>query len=229
MKERPLPFSASMVRAILDGRKTMTRRIIQPHLVSDSHWQPTEPVYWLDDDNSVPLCEAGKFCPHGLPGDRLWVRERMRRIGAVVGGDGRPVSIDIRYEADGAFGMCIPYPARLRGVPKHGQLLARGGFREASRIMLEIESIKVERVQDISEEDARKEGVAPCAHGGWDNYLWHGNPSAPDRAVNAWPYQFSNYPDARGSFSSLWESTHAPGAWGRNDWVWAITFRKVET
>lgn len=116
--------------------------------------------------------------------------------------------------------------------------------RWASRIILEISDIRVERVQDITEEDAEAEGIAPLFdHDSihkpryraeldlrpmpWLNYMWHGNvgKGIAQKQANAWGYQFSSYKDAVGSYSSLWQSIY--GTWADNPWVWVVEFRRV--
>lgn len=186
MKERPILFSAPMVRALLDGRKTQTRRIVKfPH----------PPEGWHVNN-----------CPYGQPGDRLWVREsgwerpyrttKMMREGA----DTWP---RFAYAADDwsdndradfkAFGF---KPRPSIHMP-----------RWASRILLEITGIRVERLQDISEEDARAEGCEVPA------IIY------PDEPHSAYSYVEQ--------YRLLWESINGPGSWDANPWVWCISFRRI--
>jgi len=214
-RERPILFSAPMVRALLAGTKTQTRR-----------------TRGLDAINAAPAAFEGPYerafapgigsdrgeyafkrrgldglivlrCPYGRRGDRLWVRERARRIGAVVSSDGvtpsRILRVDLEYEADNAVRLAVPFPERLKPVA-HGRRLSMGCYREASRLLLEITDVRVERLQDISEDDAVAEGIAPPARG---------EPSAGIR------------------FMGLWETINGADAWGANPWIWAITFRRV--
>lgn len=213
MKERPILFSGEMVRAILDGTKTQTRRVINPQpdlsILKESYRDlefefrrmpvlgPTHvPSEWgfcakYDKPNCVPI--HGYKCPYGTIGDRLWVKETHHvRDAGYVDGTGR----DIVHKADDED---FPY----------GWTPSIYMPRWASRITLEITGIRVERVQDISEEDARAEGVG--VHGGW-------NADETECAVNA-----------RGPFSRLWDSINAKlHPWASNPWVWVIEFRRAK-
>lgn len=152
VKERPIIFSGPMVRAIRDGRKTQTRRIIKPH--------PVDVVTFLTRDNS-PTGEYGLCfhprvvskrmqCPYGVPGDRLWVRETWAYR---YNDDGAPVSpTQYLYAATDSWDG--------RRVPSIHMP------RCASRVLLEITDVRAQRVQEISEEDAIAEGVS-CAGGIW--------------------------------------------------------------
>jgi hypothetical protein len=116
--------------------------------------------------------------------------------------------------------------------------------RLASRITLEVTGRRCERLQDISNEDAKAEGIDPLfskdeimarpelanCHGKWSNYLWHGNHGKYGRGngkSDAWPYQFSGYYNARDSYSSLWELINGKGSWGANLYVWVIEFKRA--
>ncbi len=211
MREHPILFTGPMVCGLLDDTKTQTRRIVQGRL----HFNPELGWDWCRYPNRAkggwatsmhypPILNGVDSitadCPYGQPGDRLWVRERMRRVGAIVrNGTDRPLLIDVRYEADGAIRFNMPFPDRLKGVPKHGQCLSYGGYREASRITLEITEVRVERLQDISEEDAYAEGItAECT-------------------------QLTPYLE----YMALWESINGPGSWDLNPWVWCVSFKRI--
>ncbi len=191
MKERPILFSGDMVRAILDGRKTQTRRTVNPS------WRGA--------------IVKSYCCPYGVPGDRLWVQEDWG-VGC------RPCPINgwvdgIEYRADEAY--CIdehddlplnpvktPDGVDLEDFNSDGWSDAKTMPRWASRITLEITGVRVERVQDISEEDASTEGVE------WKNMC-------------DWPHSKA--------FKTLWDSIAKPGVkWEDNPWVWVIEFRRVE-
>ncbi len=203
MKERPILFSAPMVRAILAGAKTQTRRIVKPQ----PKWVYADcvPVKTEDADPKGEI-----RCPFGQPGDRLWVRETWAVSGLAFGmKPSRAAKIAApsawRYAADDTTGW------------SHGWKPSIHMPRAASRITLEITEVRGQRVQEISEDDARSEGVQRDAeHGsGWIDYRgWRG--------VEACSF-------AVDSFRSLWESIHGPGSWDRNDWAWALTFRRVES
>lgn len=166
MKERPIIFNGEMVRTIIDGRKTQTRRTINGG--DYTPWQP---------------------CPFGQPGDHLWVRETWAEHDEV----------EVVYRNPPNWS-----PLDVPPVDKWRPSIHMPHW--ASRITLEITSVRLERVQDISEEDAKAEGVfEPC---GWAN------------PTPARPYRLA--------FSSLWESIYSKRApWSSNPWVWVIEFMKV--
>lgn len=208
MKERPILFSERMVRAILDGRKTQTRRVLKP--------QPCR----LPDFNvgrlSIKIKGSiyGAFspdcpriaCPYGQPGDRLWVRETWAPADEMLYNSRAEPARIIAYPADRyAYDYNAEYAPdttdwnfnKLRKKPSIHMP------RWASRITLEITGVRVERLQDISEADAMAEGIErEFAHGedlGWKNHLWHGH--------------FGKY---------------GPGSWEANSWVWVIEFRRID-
>ena len=162
MKERPILFSAPMVRAILDGRKTMTRRVVKTQSVK------------YDVINGVP-CPRPIPCPYGKPGDRLWVRETWAY---------RMDYSRIYYRADENLASIVN---RLndRWVPSIFMP------RAASRITLEITGVRVERLQNITEEDALSEGITP-------------HPSI------YFPGQY------RSQYNGIWESINGPKSWDQN-------------
>lgn len=215
MKERPILFSAPMVRAILEGRKTMTRRVV------DSSWQgfenvmplpavveiasggtmdfpgarPGDQLFYTD----MPILDGAwqpVGCPYGQPGDRLWVRETWAYHGtcACYRADGWEGPPDVGYE--------VTPPLRWRPsifMP-----------RWASRITLEIISVRVERLEDISQDDAVREGCDDTRD----------MVPAPGRIF------YSGGP--RGAFMKLWESINGPLSWDSNPWVWVVEFKRIE-
>jgi hypothetical protein len=188
-KERPILFAGAMVRAILDGRKTQTRRIAK-----DKHTL------------NVDISESGKVtfknCPYGQIGDRLWVRETWsyRQY---------PLDPDIMYAADWQKDGNFP---RVWKPSIHM-------FRKNSRILLEITDIRLLRLHEISETDARDEGVKQLPSGrGWYD------PRYEKGAVHLGIMQ----PTAKDAFAALWEEINGKGAWLRSPWVWAITFKRVQ-
>lgn len=204
--ERPILFSGPMVRAILDGEKTQTRRVVKGTALE-----------WLAPSMFTPAFVAARengLSPYGAVGDRLWVRETWGTPDAdhplAVGGR-KPTSGDrMLYRANEADDY-------QWGLGKQSQ----GGFvwrpsifmpRWASRITLEITDVRVERLTDISEEDARAEGC-PLTHDGK-----HYDPPASD------PWQ--GY--GRASFCLLWDKINAKRApWDSNPWVWVVTFQRL--
>ena len=203
-KERPIIFSAPMVRAILEGRKSMTRRIVkpQPNVIHAIHPDAsiTTNLIFSKGDQRI-------HCPYGVPGDRLWVRETWDFLP-----DGQN-SANIFYWVDGDFQQRIPPPEYnpfLYNNPRKRPSIHMP--RWASRITLEIVSVRVERVKEISEEDADKEGF-----GG-------------DFPHRIFPELFN--PDCghlsmQECFAALWESIHGPCSWEQNPWVWVIEFGRI--
>jgi hypothetical protein len=212
MKERPILFSAPMIRAILDGRKTQTRRIMKPQPDAVLDGEP----YWHIGGYRTRIGAKRPFvCPYGQPGDRLWVRETCRAEELPSGLDS-PETLGVRYLADDCF---IPigntpesgdvwldlryYGKRASPVAPVKTVPAIHMPRWASRITLEITGIRVERLQDISESDALAEGIDPKF--------------PPDE-------QWANA--ARMRFADIWESINGQGSWDTNPWVWVVEFRR---
>ena len=213
-KERPILFSGPMVRAILDGMKTQTRRAlkVQPPKC-DGRWSfiasSTEKgetgkfrYSWLDANGSAFTSrgrESGLSyrCPYGSVGDRLWVREAWAVVPHVS--DNGP-----KHKAKGD-GTGATWRADWQGNPS--------GFkwrpsihmpRWASRITLEITGVRVERLQDISNADALAEGVSVLP--GHEDFL--------DEAIQG--------------FEEIWNRINGPGSWDANPWVWVVEFRRIE-
>ena len=209
MTEHPILFSAEMVRAILRGDKTQTRRAIKPQppaeaesvsrqLCSqqipefDGAWQ------WWAGKPQTPITKP-LFCPYGAPGDTLWVRETwaphphgVMRCGAV-------------YRADPD---AVPDAGRWRPsihMP-----------RWASRITLRITAVCVERLQDISEDDAIAEGVA------LERYVPISDSAGKHASGEAEPT------DPVAEYRDLWNRINGAGAWDYNPWVWALSFERVK-
>lgn len=209
MTERPILFSAPMVRAILDGRKTQTRRIVKPQ---PPEWaQFAQPVVggaakprtgwdWTDrdvDSDSLmhwPSYDKPMPCPYGQPGDQLWVRETWAVPHALDGRKPRYVPADARFH--------------YRADEDAGGLLWRPSIhmpRWASRITLEITEVRVERLNAITGMDAKREGVD----------------------VPPWiPEDGADLDWAKGTFAGMWESIHGPDSWAANPWVWVIGFKR---
>jgi hypothetical protein len=210
MVSRPILFSARMVRALLAGPKTQTRRVMKP--------QPTEgPLGWLWDGaahihwslSNISPAEAVHACPYGQPGDRLWVRETFKYAEHWNGGACCASEV-VGFKADGAW-LSRGQPFNMAAVPNLPESAWRPSIfmpRWASRILLEVTEVRVQRVQDISEEDAKAEGVT-------DHF--------PATECNSdRPY--------REGYAHLWDSINGkrPGcAWADNPWVWAVTFRRI--
>ena len=213
IEERPILFSAPMVRAILDGRKTQTRRVIKASATAGYSDKPSPASGRLVckdggawDDNSRNTEPIAK-CPYGKTGDRLWVRE----TGAFKCKTAPIYRADLSDEEASLwkFSPSIHMP------------------RWASRIDLEITDIRVERVQDISAEDAIAEGIE-------SEHQWDGKPPfAHDMGM--WYRDYSKKEDVKindpvYSFQTLWDSLNAKRGfgWSMNPWVWVVEFKKLE-
>ena len=214
MKERPILFSAPMVRAILAGRKTQTRRAVKPRkdVVFGCLMQPHE----LAGEVNSGIFEN---CPYGQPSDRLWVRENFQPLFA----DG----IEKHWETDWKTGKgySIRYPA-TDGVQEFFNLDDELSSsckpsihmpRWASRILLEITGVRVEKLKDISDSGASNDCTAEGVfHSGMDvpTYdQWHGDGF---HSSEKWMYR------------KLWESINGTGSWDANPWVWVVEFKKLE-
>lgn len=228
MKETPILFTAEMVRAILDGRKTQTRRIVKPQPVPhdfgeggvrDAFVQPqTVPGMVAVGAHVIKTGDTGylRKLPYGTASDRLWVKETHTFWAHSV------ESVGVAYEAGGEDKI-VDFPDK-KGMPPLDKQLARnlnGSRRKrpaifmhrwASRLTLEITDLRVQQLQDISEEDAIAEGIHRMG-GGWRNYQHLDS-------------DIQMTPDA--SYKSLWESIHGAGSWAKNPWVWAITFKEIK-
>lgn len=197
MKELPILFKGEMVRAILEGRKTQTRRVANlPHgflptgesgRIKSKHPRMEKPGAFIQRESLNGRKEVDILpSDYGWTGDRLWVKE--------------------------TFAVHPEFPAeRIYRADRGGdyQGAAQGDFkwkpsifmkREYSRITLEIVSVRVQRLQDISEDDAKAEGVEPFA---------------PDDG---------RY---RAGYKDLWESINGKGSWAKNPWVWVLEFKRV--
>ena len=209
VKERPILFSAPMVRAILEGRKTVTRRTVnpQPRLTDGSGFAWKGHLFGCGSDDRETARNFSKHCcPHGKPGDRLWVRETWARVG----------NCDPGYLTFAAtYPACLP--PELENIPAASEIRWRPSihmFRRDSRILLEITDVRVERLQDITEEQAKAEGVRLYTDHAELGDWWH------VEGIETYSA------DPRKSFELLWSSVG--GNWKANPWVWCVSFRRVE-
>lgn len=181
--DRPILFSTSMVRAILDGSKTQTRRIVKP--------QPSS----LDNLK----------CPYGQGGDRLWVRETWR---PALTSNGHEY---YAYKADMSYQCGLDMPSGIFSWKPSIHMP-----REASRISLKVVGVRLENLQNISEEDSLAEGIKPIS----DNRGW-----------NKYSIQMSlasyNALTAKEVFEMAWNAINGEGSWDKNPWVWVINFRRI--
>ncbi|MGA6517174.1 hypothetical protein ACPEF8_28085 [Klebsiella sp. K796] len=199
MKERGMIFNGEMVRALLDDRKTQTRRPIK--------WKQTrfteigereDGSKWPWSEDAEHACDFWHPCPFGAVGDRIWVRETWARYNIDQN------SHDIAYRAT----TPEDWPEEGRWRPSIHMP------RWASRILLEITNVRVERLNAISEEDARAEGIIDggCLNCGEPEPCGCANPE----------------PDATDAFAYLWQSIYGQESWNANPWVWVIEFERVE-
>ena len=220
MKERPILFSAPMVRAILAGKKTQTRRIIkpQPKAVGD---------VFIGPKNAETLFEfyqnARCKCPYGQPGDQLWVREAFWLCDSPLSTQWPVViyedEIDIYGSQDNdwyelktdEFWLGRWYEGNS---PSFGHKPSIHMPRWASRIDLKIISVRAERLQDISKEDCIAEGITRHGLRGSETY---GLASCLLRSETA-----------QSAYRLLWNSINGKGSWDANPWVWRIEFEKKD-
>lgn len=199
MKSRPILFSSPMVRALLDGSKTQTRRIVKPQPAQVLPHATTPLIRLRATDETLSLWNDA--CPYGQLGDRLWVRETWANI-ALSG-----------YHPVYVFRAEISKPEIWEGVKWKPSIHMP---RAASRITLEITDVRVERLQDISEPDAIAEGIEWGRHEpkiDMEGYRMYGAAGITN--------------DSRLSYRTLWDSINGPGSWNSNPWVWAITFKRL--
>ncbi|MGJ5663117.1 hypothetical protein [Morganella morganii] len=224
MKERGIIFNAEMVCAILDGRKTQTRRLAEFKVIEEGYnlnfsglksgfycyGVPSSGFVLRSmgagcwNDRTFPL-----YCPFGNVGDRIWVRETfgLRVVRDAAGGTGEFIT----YRAskpDAVYCTCASGDVIPMKWKPPSQMP-----RRSSRILLEITGVRVERLQDISEEDAINEGVKSFPDGHWKCYQ----------------SDYGKYsPTAIGSFSTLWNSINGEDSWYKNPWVWVIEFKQIQ-
>jgi len=222
MKERPILFSGEMVRAILDGSKTQTRRVIK---VPGKHNNPGDIQHRESGDkwykNSVWSMRTysgmwGDYthrdfmskCPYGEIGDKLWVKETW-------------------FNDEGSDECTTYYPAlmddhelfEIRHIKKRPSIFMP---RWASRLSLRITNIRVERLHDISEEDAIAEGIQEVTKDGIVfKYCVNDH-----KDYSSTPWQ--NMPrTAKEAYKNLWEKINGKDSWDKNPWVWVVEFRRV--
>lgn len=243
VKERGILFSGPMVRAIIEGRKTQTRRPMKPN--PDDLFQARtrslgfsgghDGFGWYFCDYEYPEEGSTKWnCPYGQPGDRLWVRETFtiestyEYPGENLPTDGRPIKkVPESYEAEDFAYEMIP---RYRATEPETELYHEEDCRQcedngscskwkpsihmprwASRITLEITSVRVERIQDITELDAKAEGSSLCVAG-------------IESSIGDEVRQIKTH---RVGFVRSWNVIY-PGAWSINEWVWVISFKVIK-
>jgi hypothetical protein len=225
MRERPILFSAPMVRALLNSSKTQTRRIIKPQPITHPGMGCERLVMldrkgrevldtWIGD----PMKFEASLCPYGQPGDQLWVRETWADVGSTDPG----LTV---YRAD--YPVCVP--AQYENVPPADAIKWKPSvhmFRAASRITLEIISVRVERLQDISEADCYAEGIQISCDQSRTPLVRITGKFPPTKYLV--PGKTTLEDLARAEYASLWESINGPGSWAANPWVWRVEFKRVK-
>jgi hypothetical protein len=224
-RERPILFSAPMVRALLDGRKTQTRRVVKPQptpevvdagVISSGNPAANGVWSWLDSKELEWASTVGDDfrCPYGVPGDVLWVREAWT-----------PVPASAYRMSEGVqqtVNPSDPYMAAIyaagwdRSIPKWKPSIHMP--RWASRLTLKITDVRVERLNDISEADALAEGLVEY------------DPTDEDPAEFAWDDERGRgevFNNAVSAYRDLWNHINDPGSWAANPWVWAVSFEVV--
>ncbi|AXY31888.1 ASCH domain-containing protein [Klebsiella aerogenes] len=229
MTERGMIFNAEMVRALLDDRKTQTRRIMKPQpepCPRGGHWWPSNVFKtMLHVEEEMQNGKGGwgglvgDACPFGDVGDRIWVRETFQgplfdyeQMESYLEDSSKFEKPEFcQYAADGK-----PAPEYYDADDnlRHGWRPSIHMPRWASRILLEITDVRVERLNAISEEDARAEGIIDggCLNCGEPEPCGCANPE----------------PDATDAFAYLWQSIYGQENWNANPWVWVIEFKRVK-
>jgi len=236
-KERPILFSAPMVRALLDGSKTQTRRVVKPQPFDRSYSRHDHRMAYacgraadgdeIDGFYAYSTSSGGAWrarCPYGQPGDRLWVRETWGVVSNDWDADGNLVD----WTPDRPATAITEMPFGQGYYSGHAIYAADGSYewagdddgggehrsawhpsihmpRAASRILLEVVSVRVERLQDIGSEEIEAEGVV-TSHA---SIMEHGCRA---RVMD---------------FAQLWEGINGAGSWGANPWVWVVEFKPV--
>ena len=200
MKEHPILFSAPMVRALLAGTKTQTRRVVKP----TPEWIEKSGVLSLKGRVGLPHV----LCPYGQPGDWLWVRETWQHLDNV----GQRAHEFLPHQKHSRHCFFLADESDSTTKPLSGRWRPSIHMpRWASRITLDITGVRVARLQDICEEDAISEGVGQDTDGWFDYQM----PST-QACLNA-----------RASYRTLWESINGPGTWDASPWVWAVEFKRM--
>ncbi|EIW8514300.1 hypothetical protein DV715_17460 [Klebsiella pneumoniae] len=215
MKERGMIFNSEMVRAILDGRKTQTRRPIK--------WKQTrfteigereDGSKWPWSEDAEHACDFWHPCPFGAVGERIWVRETFAALEPGSYEQVKPQDghcQDLRYAATDRLAKSDADIRGYKWVPSIHMP------RWASRILLEITDVRVEQLNAISEEDAEAEGI--------DMEALYDSQDCYDCIAD---HNMTGRPTVTGAFKYLWESIYGEEGWKSNPWVWVIEFKRVE-
>ena len=228
MKERPILFSAPMVRSILGGSKTQTRRALRyqpsatPHAyrvsLDAAGKKPVIAATWISGEPDDDSC---CICPYGVPGDCLWVREAF-------------IHEPAEYEWTASVSIpCRPafttYRADVEGDSRGaGWKPSIHMPRHLSRITLEVTCVRVERLNVISGPDAFAEGVQiPCAADTRQPLLRISGHPSPSEFSAKHPRDWTVDDYARFEYADVWETINGAGSWAANPWVWVVEFKRV--
>ena len=234
-QERGMIFNGEMVCAILDGRKTQTRRIVKGvdgavsfNLEWDIHNNEIFVVLGERDHTGLNPILGAISCPFGVVGDRIWVRETFQ--GPLVSEElfeeyrANPEKFETpqycEYAADGG---AKPEYCDLDDNLRHGWRPSIHMPRWASRILLEITSVRVESLNDISEIDANHEGMMFTDYG-----VGRFGQQRPGYCWKPTKHTDECLPNARMAFANVWESLYGDYTWRANPWVWVIEFKRVQ-
>jgi hypothetical protein len=240
--ERPVLFNGTMVRAILSGAKTVTRRPVVPMAGRQRQW--LTPAL-LTQSPRLTMCRLSEVdggdlgaqmehpkggplgwvrSPLGAPGDRLWVRETWCPGDYWTSGVVHDPPEDIRYAADNsAISYATGEPLRIDTSDWSDPKRWRPSIhmpRWASRLSLDVVSVGVERLHDITEDDARREGIGPLWLQDGEQGCWYTGDPSKGAKMHA--------RTARDAFARLWSEVYGPSAWDANPWVWRVEFTRVE-
>ncbi|HCH9096605.1 TPA: hypothetical protein NNT20_003697 [Salmonella enterica] len=204
MKDRGIIFNGEMVRAILDGRKTQTRRPIK--------WKQTrfteigereDGSNWPWSEDTEKACDYWHPCSFGAVGDRIWVRETFRVHSRATDVATLVYRASVRNSWTEQTHR-VPVAVCNKPATPEKWTPSIHMPRWASRITLEITDVRVERLRDLSEEDAKSEGIIPSAGG----------------VLPGWEYRIN--------FRDLWMDIYGTDNWEANPWVWVIEFKRIE-
>lgn len=237
MKEHAILFSAPMIRALVDGTKSQTRRVMKPQPAPipnepGKHWWPSnaaQSMIRVEDEFQQHPGIYDDACPHGMPGQHLWVRETFYAYGHWVTRFSAKKKrdewhfIDMTLACDRAYQYAADNPdvplAKGRGGALPGWYTRPAIFmpRAACRILLGITGVRVERLNDCSDADAMSEGI-----------------DADELAERQDRYDIvckggdaSGRTTAQLMYRELWESINGAGSWAANPWVWVVEFKRV--
>ena len=211
-KDRPILFSGAMVQAILGGRKSVTRRVVNPQPVADPTWDGGFVLKTRKESTAIKALQRGMYldvCPYGEPGDALWVKEAL--VSSTMW-DGEP---RMTYAADGSWVWDLDNPCAW--VWKRNMLPSMFMPKGLSRFTLPVVSTRPEQLLDITDEEAVREGAYLHEGFGVGHSGWRMDPN--DGVVCGTPLQ---------AFLDYWDRLNAKRGYGAasNPWVWRVEFEE---